>query len=82
MLKQGVSELTFSHQNTGMSSLSLLQGIFPTQGSNSGLLHYRQILYQLSYQGSPLLPQAHQNYNNLQSIYENDLNTIENIFHN
>ena len=40
-------------QNTGVGSLSLLQGIFPTQGSNPGLLHYRQILYQLSYQGSP-----------------------------
>ena len=33
--------------------LSLLQGIFPTQGSNPGLLHYRQILYRLSLQGSP-----------------------------
>ena len=33
---------------------SLLQGIFPTQGSNLGLLQYRQILYHLSYQGSPL----------------------------
>ena len=39
-------------QNTGMGSLSLLQGIFPTQGSNPGLPHCRQILYQLSYQGS------------------------------
>ena len=39
-------------QNTGVGSLSLLQGIFPTQESNWGLLHYRQILYQLSYQGS------------------------------
>ena len=42
-------------QNTGMGSLSLLQGIFPTQGSNSGLLHCRQIFYQLSYQGSPCI---------------------------
>ena len=32
---------------------SLLQGIFLTQGSNLGLLHYRQILYHLSHQGSP-----------------------------
>ena len=39
-------------QNTGVGSYSLLQGIFPTQGSNSGLPHCRQILYQLSYQGS------------------------------
>ena len=36
-----------------MGSLSLLQGIFPTQGSNPGLLHCRRILYQLSYKGSP-----------------------------
>jgi len=36
-------------QNTGMYILSFLQGIFPTQGSNPGLPHCRQILYQLSY---------------------------------
>ena len=35
-------------QNPGVSSLSLLQGIFPTQGLNPGLPHYRRILYQLS----------------------------------
>ena len=35
-------------KNTGVGSPSLLQGIFPTQGSNPGLLHCRQILYQLS----------------------------------
>ena len=40
-------------QNTGVGSLSLLQGIFPTQGSNPGLLHCRRILYQLSHKGSP-----------------------------
>ena len=34
-------------------NLSLLQGIFPTQGANPDLLHSRQILYQLSYQGIP-----------------------------
>ena len=32
-------------QNTGVGSFSLLQGIFPTQGSNPGLPHCRQILY-------------------------------------
>ena len=42
-----------SGQNTGVGSISLLQGIFPTQGSNPGLPHCRRILYQLSYQGSP-----------------------------
>ena len=40
-------------QNTGVGSLSLLQGIFPTQGSNPGLWHCRHILYQLSHKGSP-----------------------------
>ena len=40
-------------QNTGVDSLFLLQVIFPTQGSNPGLPHCRQILYQLSYEGSP-----------------------------
>ena len=39
--------------NTGVGSLSLLQGILLTQESNRGLPHCRQILYQLSYQGSP-----------------------------
>ena len=39
-------------KNTGVGSLSLLQGIFLTQESYQGLLHCRQILYQLSYQGS------------------------------
>ena len=41
-------------KNTRMGSLSLLQRIFLTQESNQGLLHCRQILYQLSYQGSPI----------------------------
>ena len=39
-------------RNTGVSSHSLLQGIFPTQGLNSDLLYCRQILYLLSHQGS------------------------------
>ena len=41
-------------ENAGVGSLPLLQGILPTQESNQGLLHCRKILYQLSYQGSPL----------------------------
>ena len=40
-------------KNTGVGSHSLLQGIFPTQGSNRGPPHCRQILYHLSHQGSP-----------------------------
>ena len=42
-------------KNTGMGCHSLLQGIFPTQGLNPGLLRFRQILYHLSHQGSPWL---------------------------
>ena len=38
-------------KNTAVGSCSLLQGIFPTQGSNPGLLHCRRILYCLSQQG-------------------------------
>ena len=44
---------------TKMSSLSLLQQIFLTQESNWGLLHRRQILYQLSYQGNPIIYLTH-----------------------
>ena len=40
-------------KNTGVGFHALLQGIVPTQGSNSGLPHCRQILYQLSHWESP-----------------------------
>ena len=43
----------FPGMNTGAGCHFLFQGIFPTQGSNPGLLHCRQTLYCLSYQGSP-----------------------------
>ena len=43
-------------QNTGVGSRSLLQRIFPTQGSNPGLLHYRSPSLQLSHRGSPSKP--------------------------
>ena len=42
----------FQARITGVGCHFLLQGIFPTQGSQMGLLHYRQIHYQLSYKGS------------------------------
>ena len=42
-----------SGKNTGVGCYSLLQGIFPTQGSDLGLPNYRQILYHLSHEGSP-----------------------------
>ena len=41
-------------KNTGVGCHALLQRNFPTQGLNPGFLHCRRILYQLSYQGSPL----------------------------
>ena len=47
------SEPPGKSKNTGVGSLSLLQGIFPTQELSYGLLYCRQILYQLSHQGSP-----------------------------
>ena len=46
-------------QNTGVGSLSLLQRMFPTQGLNLGLPHCREILYQLSCKGSPILAKLH-----------------------
>ena len=42
----------FPSKITGVGFNFLLQGIFPTQGSNPGLLHCRQMLYRLSHQGS------------------------------
>ena len=42
---QAPLSMGFSGKDTGVGSLSLLQGIFPTQRSNPALLHYRQILY-------------------------------------
>ena len=59
-------------KNTGVGSLSLLQKIFPTQESNQGLLHCRQILYQLSYQGNPRL---RLNPRDFDSDLEQDLKT-------
>ena len=43
-----------SGKNTRVGSHGLLQGIFPTQGSNQGLQHCRRILHRLSHQGSPV----------------------------
>ena len=51
-------------KNTGLGSHSLLQGIFPTQGLNLGLLHCRQILYHLSHQGR--FPQKSRKNSNIQ----------------
>ena len=45
----------FPSKSTRVGCHFLLQGIFPTQGSNPGLPHWRQTLYCLSHQGSPML---------------------------
>ena len=42
-------------KNTEVDCHALLQGILQTQGSNPSLLHYRQMLYYLSHQGSPIV---------------------------
>ena len=47
------SPWNFSGQNAGVGILSILWGIFPTQGLNPGLPHCRWVLYQLSHKGSP-----------------------------
>ena len=54
---------------TGVGSLSLLQGTFPTQGSNPGLLHCRWILYQLSHKGSGRILQLFGSLFLLQGIF-------------
>ena len=46
-------------KNTEVGRLSFLQRIFLNQESSQGLLHCRQILYQLSYQGSPMALKDH-----------------------
>ena len=72
-------------KNTGVGSLPLLQGIFPTQESNQGLLHCRWSLYQLSYEGSPVMMKIMVNKNKtenspchiieLQSLAQVQINT-------
>ena len=48
-----IQSMEFSRPEYGVGSLSLFQGIFPTQGLNPGLSHCSQILYQLRHKGSP-----------------------------
>ena len=50
---QAPLSLGFSRQESGVGCHFLLHGIFLTQGLNPGLLHCRQMIYQLSYEGSP-----------------------------
>ena len=55
-------EIAGKPKNTGVGSLSLLQGIFQTQESNWGLLHCRQVLYQLRYQGMVIVEKKKENW--------------------
>ena len=64
-------------QDTGVGSLSLLQGVFPTQGSNWGVLHCKQILYQLSYQESPHYWVNINHYDNISFTSRNYRNWIK-----
>ena len=57
-------------KNPGVGSHSLLQGIFPTQGSNLGLLHCRQMLYRLSRQGSQVSMRVAQWVKNPPAMWE------------
>ena len=67
-------------KNTGVGSLSLPQGIFPTQELNRGLLHCSQILYQPSYQGSPTnkltsLKKKKKSYPSIPGLYQATVQT-------
>ena len=53
--RQAPLSLGFSGKNTGVGCHFLLQGIFPTQGSNPGLLSWQVDSLPLSHEGSPLL---------------------------
>ena len=67
-------------QNTGVGSLSLLQGISPTQASNPGLMNYRRILYQLSHQGS-LWFEGRVNMGSLAEVPKEELEELEVTIH-
>ena len=82
------SDLPGKPKNIGVGSLSVFQGIFPTQELNRDLLHCRWILYQLSYQGSPIIhtymyphrygaPQVAQWVKNLPALQEKQKTQVE-----
>ena len=59
-----------------MGCHAFLQGIFPTQGSNLGLLHCRQILYHLSHLGSPRIDEMRWKLQRLQLALVNRTGTV------
>ena len=66
--------------NPGVGCHFLLQGIFLTQGSNSGLLHCRQILYCLSHQGSPLVNLPLRNLQEFQELCARNQDKAKDVF--
>ena len=64
-------------QSTGVGSCPLLQEIFTIQGSNPGLPHCRQILYQLSHQGSPFLEMSWQQWGQATTLPTHQLQCFE-----
>ena len=78
LARQAPLSMRFPGKNTGVGSHSLLQGILPTQGSNVGLLHYRQILYHLSHQGSKAGRCLPHQYSLLYSIPASHLSKFQN----
>ena len=75
-MNYNLSPWNFPGQNTGVGWHSLLQGIFPTQGLNPGLLHCRQILYCLSHQESPTVNHAAINISVQMSLQVPDFNSF------
>ena len=59
----------FLGKSTGVGCHFLLPGIFPTQGSNPGLPHCRQMLYHLSHWGSPVIIHGSGNYEQFYLLY-------------
>ena len=64
-------------RNIGVDFHALLQGIFPTQGLNQGLLHCRWILYKLSYLGSPVPPKKDQKWDSKDWTVTSNKNTTQ-----
>ena len=78
LARQAPLSVRFPGKNIGVGSHSLLQGILPTQGSNLGLLHYRQILYHLSHQGSKAGRCLSHQYSLLYSVPASHLSKFQN----
>ena len=70
----------FPGKNTGMDCHALLQGIFPTQGLNPGLLHCRQNLYCLSYQRNPVVMESREQLCSMRISTDSDSFSLSALF--